>query len=61
MQLWYELKYLDNAKKILCYCTVSIAGLIDVFLGGGGVTEKNYLYLGGRGKTFNDWGGHATF
>ena len=53
-------------KDILCYCTVCIAGLIDDFFGGGGVTEKNYLYLGGHGKKFNDWGGggkgsHAIF
>ena len=37
--------------KRYCYCTVSIAGLIDNFfgLGGGGVTEKNLPLLG--------WGG----
>ena len=53
--------------KRYCYCTVSIAGLIDNFLvwGQGGSPKKIYLYWGGgggfMGKKFNDWGGHATF
>ena len=41
----------DNTKKILCYCTVCISGLIDDFfgLGGGGGSPKKLLLLGGGG------------
>ena len=50
----------DNTKKILCYCTVCISGLIDDFfgLGGEGGHQKNCFYWGegGSWKKFNDWG-----